>query len=947
MQKTWRNRVRRIGAFGMALMMGSALIMMPSVSAHAAQEEYDPFAAFEESEEQPSFEADFEPEFSTYEYTAPETDEEPGIGGPLDTEEEDGLYEAGGTSLVNTQNYDKWATPIWSYLVTEDDGSRMTVRYNTSGGSNVLEIKRFNYKLEQTESRKLSLEGSMFGGFYAGNSNYFVVTGNSNPSESNSTAVILVTKYSRNWEKQGTYTLYGGNTYMPFKAGTCRMTEAGGILYVDTCHEMYGSGGTHHQSNLLLAIQESSMTAVSERYGVESRSTGYVTHSFSQFIRVRDGVVYTADHGDGYPRAVTLSALQAGTAKSGIGNLNIVEIPGGIGANTTGLSLGGFELSGSNAITTYSAVDFSNPSATNFYSTRNIYVAVTPLGSIRGSAGSSSITKLTNYTGESAGTPHLVKISDDRFLLLWSMKDTTTQFQAVMLDGSGKKLTPIRSITGSLSDCQPVVNADGNVEWFTYDGSGSQLFSMNPDTLSVTKSSLGPFTLGFANDTGKYATLSATVAEPGTKVIITPRVPDQYLITSVSVASPSDNSVRVKVEDNGSYSIVMPSSDVTLTAEYQSRVQYVFISSYKSSVAVGDSYRFSTAVYPENAGNKDVSWTSSDPSVASVDTDGTVHGLKEGNVTITATSKDGGKTDSKSLKISLIHVSAMLLSYARYSSYTGRPVHLTATILPSNATNKALVWSSSDTSKATVDQDGLVRCLAEGVVTITATAADNGKARSCTLTIKKNPNTASRPSGQTSGTDQTSGSDQNSGQTPSQANLQGFNDVTNPKSWYYQPVYWAVENGITNGTSPGYFSPNAECTRGQAMTFLWKAMGSVMPVNAANFADVKAGAWYQNPVSWAVEKGITNGISATQFGPGNPCTRAQIVTFLWKAAGSPPADAGGQFSDVPAGKWYSQPVAWAVSRNITNGVGDGKFGTNNICTRAQIMTFLYKQMNGG
>ena len=164
-------------------------------------------------------------------------------------------------------------------------------------------------------------------------------------------------------------------------------------------------------------------------------------------------------------------------------------------------------------------------------------------------------------------------------------------------------------------------------------------------------------------------------------------------------------------------------------------------------------------------------------------------------------------------------------------------------------------------------------------------------------------------------------------------------------SYYEDAVVWAVEKGITSGTSAVTFDPNGICTRAQAVTFLWRAAGSPAAKSSAMpFADVKAGSYYYDAVLWAVEQGITKGTSDTMFGPDATCTRAQIVTFLWRANGSPVASGNSAFTDVAADAYYAAAVTWAEKNDITGGIGGGLFGSNNNCTRAQIVTFLYRAM---
>ena len=180
------------------------------------------------------------------------------------------------------------------------------------------------------------------------------------------------------------------------------------------------------------------------------------------------------------------------------------------------------------------------------------------------------------------------------------------------------------------------------------------------------------------------------------------------------------------------------------------------------------------------------------------------------------------------------------------------------------------------------------------------------------------------------------------GDAETQPSQKGFNDVK-PGDYFYDAVNWAVEKGITTGASATTFSPNASCTRAQIVTFLWRASGSPEPKTASNsFTDVAANAYYCKAVLWAVENGITTGTSATTFSPDAPCTRAQGVTFLWRANGSKAASAAASFTDVASDAYYAPAVAWAAEQNVTGGVGNGLFSPDTTCTRAQNVSMLYR-----
>ena len=171
-----------------------------------------------------------------------------------------------------------------------------------------------------------------------------------------------------------------------------------------------------------------------------------------------------------------------------------------------------------------------------------------------------------------------------------------------------------------------------------------------------------------------------------------------------------------------------------------------------------------------------------------------------------------------------------------------------------------------------------------------------------------------------------------------------FLDV--PAGAYYEDaVVWAVGKGITSGTNATTFDPNGTCTRAQAVTFLWRAAGSPTPkTKLMPFPDVPVGSYYWNAVLWAIEQGITEGTSYLTFSPNDSCTRAQIVTFLWRAKGNPAVSGNAPFTDVAPDAYYAAAVTWAEKNGITGGIGNGLFGSNNTCRRAQIVTFLYRAM---
>ena len=222
----------------------------------------------------------------------------------------------------------------------------------------------------------------------------------------------------------------------------------------------------------------------------------------------------------------------------------------------------------------------------------------------------------------------------------------------------------------------------------------------------------------------------------------------------------------------------------------------------------------------------------------------------------------------------------------------------------------------------------------KGYVLDTLTVLDS-KDKAIKLTEKSGKFTFTMPAGKVT-VESKFKAEQTTGKNP-------FTDVP-AGSYYEDAVIWAVDKGITTGTSATTFSPEATCTRAQIVTFLWRAAGSPEPKAMSTFVDVSADAYYAKAVAWAVENGITGGTGDGKFSPDATCTRAQAVTFLWRANGSPAVSGNSAFLDVAADAYYAAAVKWAEKNGITGGIGGGLFGSDHNCTRAQIVTFLYSSM---
>ena len=417
------------------------------------------------------------------------------------------------TDNASDNHYNTWSSVTNSYLVQNSDGT-LTRLENTSSGIVVENYSADGKKL--ISQRTISKELNIFGGFYSGKDYNYLVFGQNNTSESDSNEVVRVVKYTKGWSKVNSCSISGVNTTKPFSAGSLRMEEAGGKLYVYTCHEMYAdSNGINHQANMLFTIDESSMSLTDSMYDVSNLTDGYVSHSFNQFIKADESgkYIYRVDHSESSNyimngsylsvNGITLTKYKADGKSTAVS----VSIPVKFDmnkSNYTGASIGGFELGSGNCLIAY-AKDVSSSCKT-----RNVYISVTD----ELFNGTQNIA-LTNYGTSSkvtCRTPQLIKINDNLFLVMWEEYNSSTGKTAtktMTVDSNGKTVTKAISHSFGLSDCQPVVCSDGMVKWYVTNNSAPTLYKLSPFALddyhehSYTKTVLSNATCSTAG-TVKY-----------------------------------------------------------------------------------------------------------------------------------------------------------------------------------------------------------------------------------------------------------------------------------------------------------------------------------------------------------------------------------------------------------------------------------------------------------
>ena len=580
----------------------------------------------------------------------------------------------------------------------------------------------------------------------------------------------------------------------------------------------------------------------------------------------------------------------------------------------------------------------------------------------------------------------------------------------------------------------------GNVVFKNCTGSGIQIADNVIKDVTLENSQLGgrfgaqgTLTLKNATINGSFSTVNFVAEGKNTYVTENNRTRTSKISGTANIASPveiqlSAPDATTPYQERKLIETTADASNFTVSSPYQLKKQTEYNGTYiyafipvtsvtlapeTLSIEEGKTAELTATISPANASDQQFSWDVKDTEIASVygytSETKTVTALKEGQTQITVTVD--GQTASCTVTVTprTISVESITLNKTQLSLVKGATETLTATVLPTTATDKAVTWESSDTAVATVE-NGVVTAVAAGNATITAKAGE--KTATCAVTVTNPSNSGSSSGGGGSSTpryavtvpdktengslsvtpqnakrgssvtitatpdkgcevDEIVAKDANGNKLTLKDNGDGTYTFTMPASkvtieatftekqadepvapeklfadvsaddYYYEAVKWASENGVTGGIGENLFGAKLPCTRAQIVTFLWRAAGFPEPKGMSGFVDVSADAYYAKAVAWAVEQGIVSGTSATTFSPDAVCTRAQSVAFLYRAFGEKANKAAG-FSDVSADAYYADAVAWAVENGVASGIGGGLFAPDQDCARGQIVAFLYR-----
>ena len=379
---------------------------------------------------------------------------------------------------MGKNDYEVYGSCVYSSMTEDSEGNFMRVE---ADGDRIC-AEYYSPEFELLSRVKIKRELSGYGGCFIGKTENYIVYTKDNLGEGDNTEVFRIVKYDKNWNRMGACSIYGANTQYPCKAGSLRMTEIDGKLYVHTCHQMYKAvDGLNHQACMFFELDQASMELTQHQ-----PEKWHASHSFNQFVMEKGKELYWLDHCDA--RDLRLTKSSKDNIKS-YKRTCIIRIGGASGANETGLGVGGMSFIGGHVVTVGNSVDQSaEPYSAR--GKRNIFVTFTdPEFADRSGYeddGTTEVKWLTSYEEDSPVTvrvPHLVKASDDLMYVLWEEENKDTgsmHVKAVGLNGEGESVTREYSISARLSDCAPIYTSTGKIAWFVSGGSRLDFYCLDP-----------------------------------------------------------------------------------------------------------------------------------------------------------------------------------------------------------------------------------------------------------------------------------------------------------------------------------------------------------------------------------------------------------------------------------------------------------------------------------
>ncbi|MBR6770945.1 MAG: S-layer homology domain-containing protein [Lachnospiraceae bacterium] len=820
-------------------------------------------------------------------------------------------------SNLHKNNYTYyWAQVMDSYLVHHQDGSFTRIQY----ANGMVYIEEYDSDFMLVSGKTLQGELPRFGGFYNDGSHYYLVFGQDNPEEDDNQEVIRVIKYTHQWKRVGDAPVYGANTTVPFDAGSLRMVASGGALYIRTSHEMYQSDdGYNHQSCMTIKVDTEGMMVEDIAYEVQNSSAGYISHSFNQFIKVDEGNLITLDHGDAHPRSAVLSKYNGD--RLGIWNsvttVNTLKYAGNVGANNTNATLGGFEISNTAYLTAGSS---GSQDGTSQQTNKNIYITVTPKTNFTDEG--TTLIWLTDYADSNltCSNPQLVEISKDRYLVLWEehTAEKGNYIKYVFIDGKGELIGEVYEGNAQLSDCQPIYDGT-NVVWYVTDGAELKFYTIHAEN--------GDF--------------------------------------------------KEKPE------------------EMEPVVESISLNQNSLSLSVGETVQLTVSYQPEDAIiDRAVSWNSTDEKVAAVDAEGRVTARGAGTAEIQAVTDNGKRASCQ------VTVKKETDSETTPGDNTGDDIPSgdntgdnttsgdntgddipsgdntgddttsgdnTGDDTPSGDNTGDDTPSGDNTGDDTPSGDNTGDDTPSGDNTGDDTPSGDNTGDDTTSGDNTGDNTPSGdntgddiPSGDNTGDDTPSGD--NTGNDTTSGDNTGDDTPSGDNTGDDTPSGDNTGDDTTSGDNTGDDTPSEDNTGDDTISGDNSSDNPAPEINPSDsvstvveknwiFTDVlkQKGHWKYESVKHVYNRDIMGAITGTTlFQPDHQLTRAMFATVLYRMAGEPWVGYQSRFSDVEAGKWYTNAILWANEKGIVNGYSDGRYGINDNITREQIakMLCLYGESAG-
>ena len=878
------------------------------------------------------------------------------------------------SSNVEDNNYGRGMTGeiVYSNLQVNSDGT--ISRIEGIDDKVIIETYDSSFKLKSQNS--IQRELNFFGGFYSGEKYNFVVFGQHNPNEDDSVEVLRIVKYSKSWQKLGTASVRGENTYAIFQAGSCRMTELEGILFVDTSHTMYASDadGLHHQSNMLIKIDEETMQVTDCRSDVMNIvATGYVSHSFNQFILTDGEYVYTIDHGDGYPRGISICKTLPDKIKPESVAIPL-EILGDFESNETGVSIGGAELSTNNCLIAGNSIE--QQETLDFNQARNIFLTITPKNNV--TTEGSTIKWITNYNDgkeHEVRTPHLVKINDNKFLIMWeeTINELDGSIKMVLVDENGNKLSDIITMGGRLSDCKPILY-NNKVTWYvTVQESTPIFFSIDVSTTQKFESYNNQNMVDYegfkdfetSSEEGeiqiyKYTGNSENVSIPSTNYpwikfdMVIGLFKDRTNIKKVTL--PEGMTIIPKETFSGCTSL----TSINIPSTIKTIGERAFNNTGLTKITVPNTVTTIEASAFRN--NKELTTVTLPSGITTLSEYIFYNCPKLTNVAIPSTVTSIGDLAFAMTGITKLNIPSSVKTIGEQAFYYCQNLKGTVTI-PKSVTfigSKAFNFSLGiekyiiQNPNVTIDEDAL-----DGEITV----AINQKIKpieGINIASTKNyyPYTATIASDGTittlrEGRGYIEYYDKNNtliGSTTLKVvkTELPFTDVSG-NDWFYSSVKYTYEKGIILGTSNTTFNPNTKLTRGMLVTILHRMDGKPAPTTQNKFSDVYKSQYYYDAVIWANEKGIVHGYGdGSKFGPDDNITRQDLAVILRNFAQYKGKNVNvtanlNKFSDGNIVSDYAKTaMQWAVGKGVITGNNNGESLTPHAnSTRAEAAGMIY------